>query len=159
MDATPEVPEAILAILKKPGINRSEEEKKKLQQHFDEGVKTLAKAEVAEAGVYAVALSPAGERVAAAGGDGTVRLFDTQTGSLVTSFVPVEVSGQNRGGEREKGRKGESIAISPSPPLPVSPSSQLPPGDAVVGLAVEPVSIDLDGPARYAQLIVIQSAL
>ena len=64
--------------------------------------KTLAKVEVAEGGVYAVALSPGGDRVAAAGGDGTVRLFDTQTGSLVTSFVPVEISKARRCGTRSR---------------------------------------------------------
>ena len=82
---------------------RSAEETAQLQKHFEQGVQTLAKVEVAEGGVYAVALSPSGDRVAAAGGDGTVRLIDTQNGSLVASFVPVEISkADGRGRLRRK---------------------------------------------------------
>ncbi len=56
-------------------------------------MKTLAKVEVAEGGVYAVALSPNGDRVAAAGGDGTVRLYRrARSRPLAASFVPVEIS-------------------------------------------------------------------
>ena len=42
--------------------------------------------------MYAVALSPKGDRVAAAGSDGTIRIIDTQKSSLVTSFVPVQIN-------------------------------------------------------------------
>ena len=63
-----------------------------LHKHFEQGVQTVARLEVAEAGVYAVALSPNGDRVAAAGGDGTVRLFDTKKSALVAAFVPVEIA-------------------------------------------------------------------
>ena len=48
---------------------------------------SLAEFEVAEGGVYAVTLSPNGDRVAAAGGDGTVRLYDVKKSALASSFV------------------------------------------------------------------------
>ena len=153
MEAAPAIPAPIQAILNKPDINRSGDERTQLKKHFEQGVQTLAKTEVAEGGVYAIALSPNGDRVAAAGGDGTVRLFDTQSGSVLTSFVPVEIKSE-RGGDGET--RNPSLTLSPSPPLPVSPSSEppLPESDPVIGLTVTPPTIQLDGPARYAQLIV-----
>src|SRR4029077_5727154 len=92
MDPAAKVPDPIQAILNKPVQNRSPEETASLHKYFEQGVKTLAQLEVAEGGVYAVALSPNGDRVAAAGGDGTVRLYDVKKSSLVTSFVPVEIN-------------------------------------------------------------------
>ncbi len=105
-------------------INRSGEEKAQLHKHFEQGVQTLAEVEVAEGGVYAVALSPNGDRVAAAGGDGTVRLFDTQSGSLVASFVPVEIS------KRETSRCDAADANQPKT-IFIAPSRHCP-GDAIV---------------------------
>lgn len=43
-------------------------------------------------GVFAVAFRPDGKQVATGGFDGKVRLFDVETGQLVTEFVPVELT-------------------------------------------------------------------
>jgi WD40 repeat protein len=43
-------------------------------------------------GVFAVAFRPDGKQVATGGFDGKVRLFDVDTGALVTEFVPVELT-------------------------------------------------------------------
>jgi WD40 repeat protein len=152
MAPSPTIPAEVQAILNKPDINRSGDERSSLQKHFEKGVQSLAKIEVAEGGVYAIALSPNGDRVAAAGGDGSVRLFDSQSGSLLTSFEPVETSTKNdaasditellRNSESSVGDTGRQD----EPPLPE--------GDAVVALTVSPATIELDGPARYAQLSV-----
>jgi WD40 repeat protein len=155
MEAAPVIPESILAILKKPGINRNEKEKSQLQKHFDQGVQTLTKAEVAAGGVYAVALSPDGGRVAAAGGDGVVRLFETQTGSLVTSFVPVEISKQEDPATAHVAEfLRDSDARVERVDNPSFGETRLREGEAVVGLAVEPATIELAGSGRYAQLVV-----
>ncbi len=150
MDPAAKIPDGIQAILSKPVPSRSAEETAQLHKHFEQGVKTLAKFEVAEGGVYAVALSPTGDRVAAAGGDGTVRLIDTQNGALVASFVPVQID------------KGETQAIANESKHPQQPSAPtltsepaLPAGDSVVKLDVEPATIQLDSPARYAQIVVM----
>jgi WD40 repeat protein/mono/diheme cytochrome c family protein len=149
MEPAPAIPDPIQAVLNKPVQQRTAEEKTQLQKHFEAGVKTLAKVEVAEGGVYAVALSPGGERVATAGGDGTVRLIDTQNGSVLASFRPVEISAAEIAAAAANANAPEIENVSAAgadPPLPA--------GDAVVGLHVEPAAVSLDSPARYAQIVV-----
>lgn len=43
-------------------------------------------------GVFSVAFSPDGKRVATGGFEGKVRIFDADTGTLVKEFVPVEIT-------------------------------------------------------------------
>jgi len=151
MEPAPQIPADIQAILSKPVPSRSADETAKLHKHFEQGVQTAAKYEVAEGGVFAVALSPSGDRVAAAGGDGTVRLIDTKSGSLVGSFVPVEVQKLDSAHApiaaalRDAGSSfGETRLRDSEPALP---------GDEIVKLEVEPAAIQLDGPSRYAQVV------
>jgi WD40 repeat protein len=158
MEPAPVIPDPIQAILNKPIPQRSAEETGQLHKHFEAGVKTLAKVDVAEGGVYAVALSPSGDRVAAAGGDGTVRVYNSQDGSPLASFRPVEITAANvaaslrdadgsvGGTSSENPSLGETRPKETDPPLPA--------GDAVVGLQVDPATISLDSPARYAQIVV-----
>jgi mono/diheme cytochrome c family protein/DNA-binding beta-propeller fold protein YncE len=51
--------------------------------------KRVAKCEGQPGPVYAVAFRPDGQQVAAAGFDGTVRLFDPKTGKLIKQFSPL----------------------------------------------------------------------
>jgi mono/diheme cytochrome c family protein len=139
MEPVPAIPDAIQAILNKPVQSRTADEVAQLRKHFEAGVKTLVKTEIAEGGVYALALSPAGDKVAAAGGDGTVRLIDTQNGSVVAAFRPVEVSEAKEiiAASDVKAYPEDESAAPSDPPLP---------SDAIVGLQVEPPVISLDGP-------------
>ncbi len=150
MEPAPKIPDTIQAILNKPLQARSAGETAQLHKHFEQGVKTLAQWEVAEGGVYAVSLSPKGDRVAAAGGDGKVRLYDTQKAALVTAFVPVEIKKDD---VQAIAKKGSHPLVQAEAALPTEPA--LPAGDAVKSLAVEPAAILLDGPARYAQVVVM----
>jgi WD40 repeat protein/mono/diheme cytochrome c family protein len=149
MDPAAKIPENIQAILSKPVQNRSGEETAALHKHFEEGVKTPVKFEVAEGGVYAVALSPKGDRVAMAGSDGTVRFVDTQSGALVGSFVPVELNKSAKAVAKSK-----TPAQQPSVPTLASEPGQ-PAADAILKLDVEPAVITLDSPNRYAQIVVM----
>jgi WD40 repeat protein/mono/diheme cytochrome c family protein len=153
MEATPKIPDPIQAILKKPVPSRSAEETATLHKQFEQGVKTLARFEVAEGGVYAIALSPNGERVAAAGGDGKVRLFDVKKSALATSFVPVEIN---------KDAKANPVAVASADPKNSTEENRIrdsePPigaGDSVKKLVVEPAAIEMDSPSRYAQVVVM----
>ena len=64
--------------------------------------------------------------------------------------MPVEI---NKGAAQAIAEQSQTSATaSQMPTLPSEPP--LPAGDAVVNLAVEPAAIQLDGPARYAQVVV-----
>jgi WD40 repeat protein len=149
MEPVPAIPDQVQAILNKPVQSRSADEVAQLRKHFEAGVKTLAKAEVAEGGVYAIALSPGGERVAAVGGDGMVRLIDAASGSVVAAFAPVEIAKPQAAvvAVSEATQFSEDESSVPSDPA-------LPVGDAVVSLQVDPVTIQFDAPSRYAQIVV-----
>ena len=45
-----------------------------------------------EGGIFAIAFSPDGQRVATGGYDGVVRIFEIPTGKLKAAFVPVPLS-------------------------------------------------------------------
>jgi WD40 repeat protein len=151
LDPSPRIPRDIRAILTKPVPSRSAAETDKLHKFFADGVQTLTKFEVADGGVYAVALSPQGDRVAAAGSDGTVRIIDSQKGSLVAAFVPVEIKKTDAKFVAASLRDAKSDVADArlrdtEPALPT---------DEIVTLVVEPASIQLDNPARYAQVVVM----
>jgi WD40 repeat protein/mono/diheme cytochrome c family protein len=152
MDPAEKTPDEIQKILQKPTHERSDAEKSQLQQHFADGVATQAKVEISEGAVYAVALSPDGERVAAAGGDGIVRLIATKEGTILRSFSPVEIAP----------KATDAVASSPisTAPLPQHPSKPLDPepampsNDAVTKLSIEPAEIVLRRSSDYLQLVV-----
>ncbi|MFO0788610.1 MAG: DUF1549 domain-containing protein [Pirellulales bacterium] len=154
MEATPKILDGIQAILNKPVQARSAEETAQLHKHFEQGVQTLAKFEVAEGGVYAVALSPTGDRVAAAGGDGMVRIFDAQKSAVLASFVPVEVTKAADAGQVALAPRADKPNTADGIQASANVEPALPDGDAIVKVEVEPVSIQLDSPFRYAQVIV-----
>ncbi len=52
----------------------------------------LASCKGHQAGIYAVAFNPAGDRLATGGFDGHVRIYNSATGELVKDFVPVPLT-------------------------------------------------------------------
>jgi hypothetical protein len=152
MEPEPPVPPEIQAILHKPTYQHSDQEKEQLRKHYDANIRTLAKVEVAQAGVYAVALSPDGIRVAAAGGDGLIRLIDSASSTVVASFSPVEIT---------KTEVTGTAAVAPSlqdadetKQISFKDESAFPENESIVSLDIEPSSVTLDAPARYTQLVV-----
>lgn len=152
MEPTPKIPDNITAILHKPVPSRTSDETAKLRKHYEQGVQTLSKFEVVEGGVYSVALNPKGDRVAAAGSDGTIHIIDTDKGALVTSFIPVEVIKPAdippvAASLRDASSATQNASVTPSEP-------SVPGNVAITKLTAEPAAIQLNSPYRYAQIIV-----
>ncbi len=83
------IPGDLLGIMRKRSYQRSAEEKEKLANYRKQGVKMLAETAIDDAGIYAVAFSTDGKRLAAAGSDGMVRLINSDTGSVERAFSPI----------------------------------------------------------------------
>ena len=82
-------PEDLVKILSERVASRSAEDKKRVEENRNKGVKVVSEVKVPESGLYTVCYHPAGEVIATAGQDGQVRLYEAKTGKLKKSFVPV----------------------------------------------------------------------
>ncbi|MDG3007953.1 DUF1549 domain-containing protein [Paludisphaera mucosa] len=141
-------PDAIKAVQAKVATSRSAAENAAVDAYHKEGVREVSRFKVGTGGVYAVDFRPDRRVLAAAGGDGLVRLIDPETGSLVKEFVPVPIAGSAEG----------NLAAAAAPTalaLPEEPATTetLPAGAVVASLEVEPATITLTSPAAYAQLV------
>lgn len=139
-----DVPAPIKAIMGKVPGARNPQERKALEDYKNEGVKELARVAL-PTGVYAIAFRPDGQVVAAAGGDGVVRLINATTGKIEKEFAPAPIT--NPGG----GETGKQIAL--TFPKDEVASEKLP-ARKIMALSVQPKSIELGNPFAYAQLLV-----
>ena len=88
----PTIPEILLkAYAGKIASAYSAEEKAAIESFTTAEVKLVAATKL-NGGVYALAFSPDGQTVAAAGEDGHVRLINSADGKIAKEFVPVPVS-------------------------------------------------------------------
>ena len=91
-DIDTDAPADIKAILAKRVMQQSDAEKQKVAEFQKKPLPVVAKIAVEDAGIYAVRFSPDGKTVAAAGSNGKVRVYETETGKPVADFsaVPLE---------------------------------------------------------------------
>jgi WD40 repeat protein len=139
--------DALKAIQAKVPMTRSGPEGQSIQKFLHDGIKPLAKIEIPRAAVYAVAFSPDGKTLAAAGADGIVRLFNPESGSPIAEFAPAPVSQAESTGER--------LAKAATPKSEEAVETEvLPKGSKLVALKVEPPSVDLKTRLAYSQVLV-----
>jgi WD40 repeat protein/mono/diheme cytochrome c family protein len=146
-----DVPRAILDIMAKvPGENRTKGSQRTEAdwEAFDEfreaSTKLLAKVEVPETTLYAIAFHPRSGEVAVSGADGIVRFFDA-AGAPRRQFPVARL---------------DAAAVGPDkPPLPWPAEGSFEPDPAapagITALEIEPAEIMLDGPFAATQLLVM----
>ncbi len=138
------LPEELKKIMAKEVFGRSPAEKKKLEDYHVDGVKLISQAKSDSAALFAVAFSPNGEKVAAAGADGQLRLFETNTGKLLKAVAVAPAIEKS---------KSTSIIAADRPQEPITKEA-LPAGTTLMSLEPVQKQFLLKGPFDYAQLVV-----
>ncbi|MBI1312787.1 DUF1553 domain-containing protein [bacterium] len=90
-DIDTDAPADIKAILAKRVMQQSDAEKQKLAEYQKKPLPVVAKIAVEDSGIYAVRFSPDGKHVAAAGSNGKVRVYETETSKQVAEFLSVPI--------------------------------------------------------------------
>lgn len=142
------LPADLKAISAKRSRDRKPEEQQKLDDYRSKDIKRVANVTIDESPLYSVAFHPGSRQVAVAGGDGTIRLFDTENGSPVATFPAAPVA--------ESQASGQSFAAADLEfgEAPVTAKSLLPAGTSITGISVQPEVVQLQNPFEYAQLLV-----
>ncbi|MBP88830.1 MAG: hypothetical protein CMJ64_19310 [Planctomycetaceae bacterium] len=127
---------------------RKPADQKKLDDYRTKDIKRIAQVNVDDASLYAVAFSPDGKTVAATGGDGKIRLIETETGKAIKDFSPAPITPAEQVAQ----------AFEPASPISIDDTAtyddSLPEGATIVELMVEPAAIELSSQFAYSQLIV-----
>ncbi|MEZ6124443.1 MAG: DUF1549 domain-containing protein [Planctomycetaceae bacterium] len=142
------LPDDLKGISAKRSRNRSADEQKKLDDYRSKDIKLLADVKVDESALYAVAFHPGSRQVAVAGSDGTVRLYDTETGTAITTFPAAPVSQST---DHSQPVVAGSLKFSDPPKGEPRP---LPEGTQVTEVRIQPESIQLNGAFEYSQLLI-----
>ncbi len=141
------LPDNIKAINEKVVTVRSPAETAALDAYHKAGVKKISSVKVSQGGIYTVAFRPDGKIVAAAGGDGIVRLIDPEKGTIIKEFAPVPV--------KTSSVVANATAISVQPKLEEAVDTEVLPAEAKLdALEVQPREIRLSNRFAYAQILV-----
>ncbi|OAI47917.1 hypothetical protein AYO44_08560, partial [Planctomycetaceae bacterium SCGC AG-212-F19] len=139
------LPDNIKAINGKVVTTRSAAENQTLEEYHNKDVKLLAKTELKQTGVYAVAFHPEGNIVAAAGSDGVIRFVNPVNGDIIKEIAPAPLA--------EK-KPATTAANAIRRPVETIDAESLPaPGD-IQAIEVVPATVQLNGKFSYAQLVV-----
>ena len=136
-------------VMKKIPTSRTPQDKAVIEKYKASGSKTLFKLTVEQAGVFAVAIAPDNQTVAAAGSDGLIRLFNATNGSVRKQFPSVNVTASSK-----------ALAVKKfEPPAAAAPKTDgepesLPKDAKIVALEVEPKAIALTRWTDSAQILV-----
>lgn len=101
--------------------------------------------DVPQSGTYALAVSPDGKALAAAGSDGKIRLIDAVAGRVENELLPIELS-QGKANAR-------GLAVSVDAGVETPSTKPLPKEFQIVSLEANPASLKFATPTDYAQLL------
>ena len=154
VDATEKIPDNIKKLLEKRSVAQTPAEKMEIEKFQTGGIKLVAQADIATAGIYAVAFSPDGKTVAASGQDGLLRFIDVASAKIAKSIpsAPVVAAKTQTGGAVS------AAAMRPAANLyTMNPADQetLPKGAQVASLDVQPKAIKLAKSTEYNQVVVL----
>ena len=141
-------PEDLKKISAKRVRDRKADEQKKLDDYRSKDIARLAEVKIDESPLYAVAFHPNSRQVAVAGGDGTVRLFNTEDGKPIVTFAAAPVDQSSGNGE------AVNVAALSWSDSPLIKREELPAGVKVASLDVQPKHITLANAFEYSQLLI-----
>jgi WD40 repeat protein/mono/diheme cytochrome c family protein len=99
------LPEKIKRINEKVG--RTPEENAALEKYHTDGVRVIARTSIPSSSIYAIAFHPDGQRIAAAGSDGIVRILAADNGKVIGEFAPAPLAVQKPSSSFQGGDKGK----------------------------------------------------
>ncbi len=140
------ISEELKKALEKVASGWSAEERKLVEDFVTAEVKLISTTDL-PSGMYAVAFSPDGNVVAAAGADGTIRFLNPVDGTVAQEFAPIDV---NPDAPRDARILAAAEQDHDDAPLPES----LPEGASLASLSVEPDEVRLNGAHSYNQLLI-----
>lgn len=141
----PSVSDELKAILAKLPGQWTPQEREKVDAYNSADVRVVAQQSIANSGLYEVAFQPDGKQLATAGSDGMIRIFETETGNLVSEFSPVNLTPASSNLELAN-RHFQWDTVEPRPaPTP----------NKISELVISPQSIELRGPTEYVQFVVM----
>ena len=140
------MPDDIKGIVQKASGGESAEDRKRLQEYITADVKLLSQTEV-NTGLYSVAFSPDGLKVATGGEDGMIRLYNSADGVLASEFPAIAV---------QSASEMAAVAVKPVDyvSLDAAIGEALPDGTSVTSIEIMPSQIGLSGKTSYTQLLV-----
>jgi len=148
-DYTNDVPKNLRDIMGKVPGTRTPEQRKQLEDYKKEGIRELARVVVSNSAIYAVAFTPNGNTIAAAGSDGKVRLLDAASGAVTKEFLSVPGVEEN-----VIVAKPAWAGIVPKSSATTASPESLPKGAKVTGLEIQPAKIKFGSRNEYVQLLV-----
>ncbi len=158
------LPDDLKAILSKVVSQRTAEEKKRREEYVTDGIRQIATID-APSGIYSIAFDPSGRWLATGGGDGLIRLFDTETGSWTAEFSPIQILADRQQEISDPIGFDLTSADSDSPDAPTSSANAPQSEDATTAvdtatrtytrIRTYPPAISFRDPTDYAQLIVV----
>ena len=141
----------LLKAFEKEVSGQSADEKAAIEKYLTNGVTLLTSIVISNTGIYAVSFAPSGKTVAAAGGDGKVRLIDVASGKITKTFDVARVS-KTSGFARSR----SPVVMTSSSVVQTNATPELvPKGVQIAGIEVQPPDIRLDSRNEYSQVTVI----